>query len=66
MALDLTGGRRVKVNGLEPSETPMISPPNKSRWNGGDNLSTSKLGMMLSTIQVFTLVNQWTLVLLPV
>lgn len=52
MALDLEA-RRVVVTGLDPSETPMISPPNRSRWNeSGDEVSTSKLGMMLSNMQV--------------
>jgi hypothetical protein len=45
MALDLSGERRVKVNGLETSETLKISPPNKNPWNEDDNLSTLNLGI---------------------
>lgn len=54
MASDLEG-QVVVVEGLDPSETPLISPPHKSRWNGGDSVSTSKLGMMLSNMQVYFL-----------
>lgn len=32
------------------------SPPIQSKWNNGDNLSTSKLGMMLNHMQVMTFV----------
>lgn len=50
MALDLSGERRVKVNGLETSETPKISPPNKNPWNEEDILSTLNLGIQVLTL----------------
>eukprot|EP01033_Poteriospumella_lacustris_P001995 gene1995-1451_t len=37
----------------------MISPPNRSRWNGsGDEVSTSKLGMMLSNMQTRLVIDE--------